>query len=136
MLCLVCVVHAVSQEPALPRVEDRVAVAYASQPARSHHCRHGTEFLVTLGDDALEDGIVDAINTGLTESASNVGRLLQPDEANEGQLKALSVCLHSGVDIEAELEKLRNVPGVEAIEQNAVVELQTEPWHLDRIDQV
>ena len=52
------------------------------------------------------------------------------------ELKAMSICISSGVDVEAKLEALRNMVGVEAIEENEVLELEAVPWHLDRIDQI
>ena len=79
---------------------------------RSPHCTNGREFIVTLADDA----------NGNQMAAALGGRPLW-QEPSEGQLKAMAVCFGDGTDIKKQLKMIRRMDGVEAIEENAVVEL-------------
>ena len=138
-LVFFCLLHTVrpdGDQAALPQIDEILRVMWVPHPARTSACRDGTEFIVTFADDVDEDAIIDSMNGELGSTPDNFCRRLRPMADVDGQLKAMTLCLPSDSDGAPQLETLRNMPGVEAIEQNAALELHAVPWHLDRIDQV
>ena len=106
-----------------PRVDERVALIRAPNAARSRACTDGTEFVVTFADDFEDGSLVERMDTALGRDAHHFHRDLRSAGGGAGQLKAATVCIAALEDVEPRLQALRDMPGVEAIEENFEIEL-------------